>query len=111
LLSRDDTSSRIKAGFSNFLFIRGILANKTTATSTNAGEAFGLCPYGQSCFESCELLTPKELAAQLKVSLSHLANERWKGAGIPFIKVKGSVRYLRCSFVKYLTENTVNTSN
>ena len=39
------------------------------------------------------LLTPKEAAAFLRVSLSWLAKARMRGDGPPFIKVGRSVRY------------------
>ncbi|WMT78742.1 helix-turn-helix domain-containing protein [Bradyrhizobium sp. Ash2021] len=48
------------------------------------------------------LLTPKEQAKILKVSLSWLAKARMRGDGPPYIKVGRSVRYTEAGQAQYL---------
>jgi hypothetical protein len=40
-----------------------------------------------------KLLTERELAQILGCSLSKLRSDRWKGIGIPYLKLSKSVRY------------------
>jgi predicted DNA-binding transcriptional regulator AlpA len=50
-----------------------------------------------------ELLTPKDAAKILKVSLSWLAKARMRGDGPPFIKVGGrSVRYIASALFQWM---------
>jgi excisionase family DNA binding protein len=48
------------------------------------------------------LLTPREAAELLKVSLSYLAKARMKGDGPPFIKVGRSVRYSEAALLQWM---------
>ena len=48
------------------------------------------------------LLTPKEAARLLKVSLSWLAKARMRGDGPPFIKVGRSIRYTETSLQQWM---------
>jgi excisionase family DNA binding protein len=48
------------------------------------------------------LLTPKEAAELLKVSLSYLAKARMRGDGPPFIKVGRSVRYSEAALLQWM---------
>jgi hypothetical protein len=57
------------------------------------------------------MFTSKQLSELLLVSESHLANERWKRAGIPFVKIGGSVRYRESDIMAYIEENMVQTIN
>jgi excisionase family DNA binding protein len=48
------------------------------------------------------LLTPKEAAKLLKVSLSWLAKARMRGDGPPFIKVGGAIRYSEAALLQWV---------
>lgn len=48
------------------------------------------------------LLTPKEAAKVLKVSLSWLAKARMRGDGPPFIRVGRSVRYALTALLQWM---------
>jgi excisionase family DNA binding protein len=48
------------------------------------------------------LLTPKEAAEFLRVSLSWLAKARMRGDGPPFIKVGRSVRYSEAALIHWM---------
>lgn len=48
------------------------------------------------------LLTPKEAAPLLKVSLSWLAKARMRGDGPPFIKVGRSIRYSEAALIQWM---------
>ena len=48
------------------------------------------------------LLTPKEAAEFLRVSLSWLAKARMRGDGPPFVKVGRSVRYSEAALVQWM---------
>lgn len=48
------------------------------------------------------LLTPKEAARLLKVSLSWLAKARMKGDGPPFIKIGKAVRYHEVALIQWM---------
>tara|TARA_R110000823_G_scaffold119178_1_gene243366 strand:- start:55 stop:255 length:201 start_codon:yes stop_codon:yes gene_type:complete len=56
-----------------------------------------------------EFLTPKELSEMLNVSISKLAFDRMKNAGIPFVKLKeghrGSVRYPMTKVQEFLNKH------
>ena len=56
------------------------------------------------------LLTSKDVCKWLKVSESHLANQRWLGTGINFCKIGGSVRYREIDVLKYIEENIVTVN-
>ena len=48
------------------------------------------------------LLTPKEAAQFLRLSLSWLAKARMRGDGPPYVKLGGSVRYRESDLVQWL---------
>ena len=48
------------------------------------------------------LLTPKEIADVLRVSLSWLAKARMRGDGPPFIKVGRSIRYAEAARLQWM---------
>jgi hypothetical protein len=48
------------------------------------------------------LLTPKDAAALLKVSLSWLAKARMRGDGPPFIKIGRAIRYAEAALVQWM---------
>ena len=48
------------------------------------------------------LLTPKEAAAVLKVSLSWLAKARMRGDGPPYIRVGRSIRYAEAVLIQWM---------
>jgi predicted DNA-binding transcriptional regulator AlpA len=49
-----------------------------------------------------KLLTPKEAAELLKVSLSWLAKARMRGDGPPFIKIGRSIRYSEAGLFQWM---------
>jgi excisionase family DNA binding protein len=48
------------------------------------------------------LLTPKEAAKLLKVSLSWLAKARMRGDGPPYIRIGRSIRYSEAALVQWM---------
>jgi len=58
-----------------------------------------------------KLLTAKELAEILGVSMDTLANERYLNVGVPYIKFGKRVRYRLDDVVAYLENQRVQTSN
>lgn len=56
------------------------------------------------------LLTPKELAELLDISPETLAQNRYLGQGVPYIKVGKRVRYRLDDVVAYLNDNRVETA-
>jgi hypothetical protein len=57
------------------------------------------------------LLTPKEAAVRLKVSLSWLAKARMRGDGPPYITVGRSIRYSEASLIQWVrSQQRVSTS-
>jgi predicted DNA-binding transcriptional regulator AlpA len=48
------------------------------------------------------LLTPKEAAKLLKVSLSWLAKARMRGDGPPYIRIGRSIRYAEVALVQWM---------
>jgi predicted DNA-binding transcriptional regulator AlpA len=52
------------------------------------------------------LLTPKEAAKLLKVSLSWLAKARMRGEGPPYVKVGRSIRYVEGTLVQWMKSRT-----
>jgi predicted DNA-binding transcriptional regulator AlpA len=48
------------------------------------------------------LLTPKETASRLKVSLSWLAKARMRGDGPPYIRVGRSIRYSEAALLQWM---------
>lgn len=52
-----------------------------------------------------ELLTPEQVAEWFQTSTKMLANDRYLGKGVPFIKIGKFVRYRLVDCQKYLNEN------
>ena len=48
------------------------------------------------------LLTPKDAAALLKVSVSWLAKARMRGDGPPYIKIGRSIRYSQAALEQWM---------
>ena len=48
------------------------------------------------------LLTPKEAARLLKVSLSWLAKARMRGDGPPYIRIGRSIRYTEAAVIQWM---------
>jgi excisionase family DNA binding protein len=57
---------------------------------------------GKSSAATILLLTPKEAAQLLKVSLSWLAKARMRGDGPPFIKIGKSIRYSEAALLQWV---------
>lgn len=51
------------------------------------------------------LLTAKEVADYLSISPDALAQDRFRGEGIPYVKIGSRVRYRLSSLLTYLEEN------
>jgi predicted DNA-binding transcriptional regulator AlpA len=56
----------------------------------------------QKAAASFVLLTPKETANRLKVSLSWLAKARMRGDGPPYIRVGRSIRYSEAALLQWM---------
>ncbi|CAH0523984.1 helix-turn-helix domain-containing protein [Vibrio parahaemolyticus] len=54
-------------------------------------------------------LTPQQLSELLQVTEKTLANQRFEGRGIPFVKVERAVRYRICDIEAYLSKAEGNT--
>jgi excisionase family DNA binding protein len=63
------------------------------------------CAFPKSGAPVVVLLTPKEAAERLKVSLSWLAKARMRGDGPPFIKIGRSIRYSEGALQQWLKGN------
>lgn len=59
-----------------------------------------------------KLLTEKEVAEQIQMSVHWLRRMRWQGGGIPFHKMadKGAVRYRQESVDTFITERMRNST-
>ena len=57
-----------------------------------------------------KLLTSKELAEILGVSVDTLANERYLNVGVPYVKFGKRVRYRLDDVITYLDNQRVETS-
>lgn len=53
------------------------------------------------------VMTPPEVADFMQTTTSSLAQDRYLGQGIPFVKFGKRVRYLRDDVLDYLTANRV----
>ncbi|MDF2155303.1 helix-turn-helix domain-containing protein [Vibrio sp. CAU 1672] len=56
------------------------------------------------------LLTPAQLAELLQVTEKTLANQRFQGRGIPFVKIEKAVRYRYTDVESYLALQSVATT-
>ena len=49
------------------------------------------------------VIKPTELAPIIRSTVDSLAQDRYRGTGVPFIKLGRRVRYLRADVARYLT--------
>lgn len=54
--------------------------------------------------------TAEELAPAIRSSVGALAQDRYRGRGIPYIKLGRRVRYLRADVARFLIANRHNTA-
>lgn len=54
-----------------------------------------------------ELLVPRETAKVRRTTIGHLANERSRGLGPPFVKLGGRVFYSKDSLAEYIAAHVV----
>jgi predicted DNA-binding transcriptional regulator AlpA len=59
-------------------------------------------PVAQKAISGSVVLTPKEVARRLKVSLSWLAKARMRGDGPPFIKLGKAIRYPEAGLIQWM---------
>ena len=59
--------------------------------------------------ESIKLLNENELSDLIDRGVQTLRNERFKGKGIPYVKIGRSVRYRVSDIKEYLKKNLVTT--
>ncbi len=57
------------------------------------------------------VMTPSDVAALVQTTENSLAQERYLGRGIPFVKFGRRVRYLRDDVLNYLTANRVHRTD
>jgi len=59
-----------------------------------------------------ELLTTKQAAELLNVSVAFLERDRWMGALIPFVRIgRRSIRYNRDTLLDYIKTNTKKSTS
>jgi hypothetical protein len=59
-----------------------------------------------------DIMTAKQLAAVLGISEASLAQDRYKGTGIPFVKCGSRrVRYLKADVLAYLAANRMTRTD
>ncbi len=51
------------------------------------------------------IITPDELAAAFKTTPAALAQERYRGVGMPYVKWGSRIRYLRTDIARFLADN------
>ena len=51
------------------------------------------------------VITPDELADVLKTTPAALAQERYRGTGVPYVKWGSRIRYLREDVIRFLADN------
>jgi len=57
------------------------------------------------------LLTPKEAAHRLKLSVSWLAKARMRGDGPPYIQVGRAIRYTEVALLQWMKSNTRSSTS
>jgi hypothetical protein len=55
--------------------------------------------------------TPKQVSQIVQTSEGALAQDRFRGTGIPFVKIGGRVRYLRQDVLAYLEANRMQRTD
>ena len=58
-----------------------------------------------------EVMTTPQLAAFMQTTIDSLAQDRYLGKGIPFVKFGKRVRYLRNDVLDYLAANRVHRTD
>lgn len=53
------------------------------------------------------LLTEKQVAKRTNLSLSKIQQDRFKGLGLPYVKIGRSVRYLEEDINNFISDNRV----
>ncbi|OSC30694.1 hypothetical protein B8W69_06565 [Mycobacterium vulneris] len=56
------------------------------------------------------VMTPPETAQVLRTTVTSLAQDRFRGVGVPYVKYGSRIRYLRADVGKYLLDNHVTPS-
>ena len=46
-------------------------------------------------------LTTRDLARRWQVSVKKLENDRWRGEGVPFVRIGSAVRYRLCDVLAF----------
>jgi predicted DNA-binding transcriptional regulator AlpA len=69
---------------------------------TSQSSLTGSAAAQKSTAPSIALLTPKEAARLLKVSLSWLAKARMRGDGPPYIPLGRSIRYAEAALIQWM---------
>jgi excisionase family DNA binding protein len=59
-------------------------------------------PFQRPATPAFVLLTPKEAAKLLKVSVSWLAKARMRGDGPPYIRIGRSIRYTEAALIQWM---------
>ncbi len=81
---------------------RGVrLYGELTEMISQSSLAGGVLPQ-KSAVSVIVLLTPKEAARLLKVSVSWLAKSRMRGDGPPYMKVGRSIRYTEAALLQWM---------
>lgn len=69
------------------------------------------CHSGEvNCSRFNNLLNPKQVSRKLNLSTSFLANQRWMGTGLNYVKIGGRVFYKDVDVDSYVEDHTVNTT-
>jgi hypothetical protein len=55
--------------------------------------------------------TPRQVSDFVQTSVDSLAQDRYRGRGIPFVKIGGRVRYLREDVLNYLAANRMQRTD
>lgn len=76
---------------------------RTSLNDTDLGRLFVETGVDLSGLEPVS--TPEELAPVMKTTVNALAQDRYRGVGIPYVKFGKRVRYLRADVARYLADN------
>jgi predicted DNA-binding transcriptional regulator AlpA len=84
------------------LFRAGIITKGKPPTMTSHSASAGVPAAQKPAAPVVVLLTPKEAAKLLKVSLSWLAKARMRGDGPPYIRIGRSIRYALAALIQWM---------
>jgi predicted DNA-binding transcriptional regulator AlpA len=79
-----------------------VIAKRETKIMTTQSSVSGGATAQKSTPPTIVLLTAKEAATLLKVSLSWLAKARMRGDGPPYIRVGRSIRYAEIALIQWM---------